>query len=498
MNRLGPSDSVEHVHLPYPTEREVISLTKKVFDVKDNNRHASRDSRRARRYTVDELDAVIDEEVIIPLKSRFDMSERDVSAIDYSVLKGVAKGIMVFYKELERDVNVGDLKRKDVMPILLEEVAIPLLMHFLRNAAIVNGCLIDDEMMKRRFCSDANFVRIGLEYLSQVCDKSLTEGCFQSCDSLNVVKAAYPLSTGVDKSNRDGVRRWERPDNTRISKFIRDLRESRGGGGSYIFSDEDLSRGKGLLLVGAVVNRCKKLASRYVDEKSLQEIARASWDAAGDHGVSSCMIRYKRNFSDRISLKLGRPLDYVYHPRVCYKYLMDSWRYMSFGLYKNAVDAALFKSQRVTCRGGDLEYFVVAEVYCMLAFLYRSGRLFGDDVFYGVKLKSQIGRLREMLNGFRPCVHQEGTFCIGGVALIPGNGESADVCRRAEINDAAIRFAVLRSALYGNRFGISEIKGFNELMYFLAVINDGLWSSEGVFKKWMRDVFFLDNSSSSS
>lgn len=272
MNRLGPSDSVEHVDLPYPTEREVISLIKKVLDVKDNNRHASRDSRRARRYTVDELDAVIDEEVIIPLKSRFDMSERDVSAIDYSVLKGVVKGIMVFYKELERDVNVGDLKRKDVMPILLEEVAIPLLMHFLRNAAIVNGCLIGDEMMKRRFCSDANFVRIGFEYLSQVCDKSLTEGCFQSCDSLNVVKAAYPLSTGVDKSSRDVVRRWERPGNTRISKFIRDLRESRGGGGSYIFSDEDLSRGKGLLLVGAVVNRCKKLASRYVDEKDRKSV----------------------------------------------------------------------------------------------------------------------------------------------------------------------------------------------------------------------------------
>ena len=210
------------------------------------------------------------------------------------------------------------------------------------------------------------------------------------------------------------------------------------------------------------------------------------------------MIRYKRNFSDRISLKLGRPPDYVYRPRVCYKYLMDSWQYMSLGLHKNAVDAALFRSQRVTCRGGDLEYFVVVEVYCMLAFLYRSGRLFGDNVFYGVKLKSQIGRLREMLNGFRPCVHQEGAFCIGDVAMIPGNGELADVWRRAEINDAAIRFAVLRSALYGNRFGISEIKGFDKFRYFLAVMNDGLWSSEGVFKEWMRDVFFLDDSSSSS
>ena len=426
------------------------------------------------------------------------MSECDVSAIDYSVLKGVVKRIMVFYKELERDVNVGDLKRKDVMPILLEEVAIPLLMHFLRNAAIVNGCLIGDEMMKRRFGSDANFVRIGLEYLSQVCDKSLVECRFQSCDSLNVVKAAYPLSTGVDKSNRDSVRRWERPGNTRISKFIRDLRASGGRGGSYVFSDEDLSRGKGLLLVGAVVNRCKKLASRYVDEKNLREIARASWDVAVDHDANGCMTRYKRNFSDRISVKLGRPLDYVYHPQVCHKYLMDSWQYMSLGLYRNAVDAALFRSQRVTCRGGDLEYFVVVEVYCMLAFLYRSGRLFGDNVFYGVKLKSQIGRLREMLNGFRPCVHQEGVFCIGDVAMIPGNGELAGVWRRAEINDAAIRFAVLRSALYGNRFGISEIKGFVKFRYFLAVMNDGLWSSEGVFKEWMRDVFFLDDSSSSS
>lgn len=498
MIRLGPSDIVEYMNLPYLTEREIISLIKKVFDIKDNNRHASRDSRSARRYTVDELDAVIDEEVIVPLKSRFDMSECDVSAIDYSVLKGVVKRIMVFYKELERDVNVGDLKRKDVMPIILEEVAIPLLMHFLRNAAIVNGYLIGDEMMKRRFDSDANFIRIGFEYLSQVRDKSLVECRFQSCDSVNVVKIAYPLSTGADKLNRDGVRRWERPCNNRISKFIRDLRASGGGVGSYIFSDEDLSRGKGLLLVGAVVNRCKKMASRYVDERNLREIARASWDVAVDHDANGCMTRYKRNFSDRISVKLGRPLDYVYHPRVCHKYLMDSWQYMSLGLYRNAVDAALFRSQRVTCRGGDLEYFVVVEVYCMLAFLYRSGRLFGDNVFYGVRLKSQIGRLREMLNGFRPCVHQEGTFCIGGVALIPGNGESADVCRRAEINDAAIRFAVLRSALYGNRFGISEIKGFNELMYFLAVINDGLWSSEGVFKKWMRDVFFLDNSSSSS
>lgn len=305
MIRLGPSDSVEYMDLPYLTEREVISLIKKVFDIKDNNRHASRDSRSTRRYTVDELDAVIDEEVIFPLKSGFDMPERDVSTIDYSVLKGVVKRIMVFYKELERDVNVGDLKRKDVMPILVEEVAIPLLMLFLRNAAIVNGCLIGDEMMKRRFGSDANFVRIGFEYLSQVCDKSLTECRFQSCDSLNVVKTAYPLSTGADKSNRDGVRRWERPYNTRISKFIRDLRASGGGVGSYIFSDEELSRGKGLLLVGAVVNRCKKMASRYVDEKNLREIARASWDVAVDHDANNCMARYKRNFSDRISVKLG-------------------------------------------------------------------------------------------------------------------------------------------------------------------------------------------------
>lgn len=390
---------------PYPTNLEVVLFLADVFDVRDKEKRLYKASKKPLRHLYYEIHDLIEKYVRGPLSGRMGSAIDGVD--DHDSFSFFSMGQNIFmgfesYGRLHRDVNVGDMERAELMPVLVEEVFISWAVKFMLSHQTSSMYSVLRYVLDGEF-EDLNPVRAINKFLSGLYGgrKYVSEKPFPSSFPEGFLACVYPGSTGVGKQGKDAFNRMRTPSSTTIINIAKDLKNIKcQEPGERVFSDQEIYYVTGHIFFGAVFNRCLDKTERYVSRTRLLEVMREVHDRASSNNSHVDMEFYKKRFKERISSMLNScggssasEPRYVLHMR-------EARRLLSEGLPAATVDECVKAARTAAYSGGRLEYAVVNEAFCMLSFMCRfGGELWDGGCGDGRKMRGELKYMKEILLG---------------------------------------------------------------------------------------------------
>jgi hypothetical protein len=392
---------------PYPTNLEVVLFLADVFDVREKSKGLYKASKKPFRHFYNEIQGLLANHVEGPLKNRMSAGidgVDDWEAPGLSSLFFCTYPVFWEYCRLPLEVNVGDIERDELMPVLIEEVFVPWAVSFMFPHRLPSIHRVLEYIVSKGFCEDVNPVRVAREFLDALYDtREYCSGKPFSADfPKSMLACVYPESKGVGKAGRDDFNRMRSPSNTKIINIAKDLENIKcQEAGERVFSDHEVNHAKWCIFFGALFNRCLDKAERYVSRARLLAVMREVYDRASSNDSYVDMEFYKRRFMDRVSSMLNSGESsstpaprYVLHMR-------EARRLLSEGAPGAAVDACVKAAREAAYSGGRLEYSVVNEAFCMLSFMYRFGsELWDGGCGDGRKMRGELEYMKDILLGF--------------------------------------------------------------------------------------------------
>lgn len=312
----------------------------------------------------------------------------------------------------------------------------------------------------------------------------------------------------MGKAGGDGFARMSVPSNSTISNFMSNLLAINSPEpGEKVLTGDIINDVKWRLFFGAVLNRCVKKAERYVDKKRLLSVARDVFEGDSKNRRRVDLNLCKKKFSERISSMLPATSGSSGSEPVYVRHLGEARRLLSAGDVGSAVDACVKAARGAAYSGGRQELSVVSEAFCLLAFVYRFGKyLWGSNDFGGLKLKSEMKYMKNVLRGacYGPA---EADLSIRGVISIlswgpayEGSGSGSEVVLKVrsdsvldyEINEGALRFAVMRPESYGNAFDFKGVRKYCTWNYMALVLSKKAWRARGRLGAAMKALPLVD------
>lgn len=392
---------------PYPTNLEVVLFLADVFDVREKSKGLYKASKKPFRHFYNEIQGLLANHVEGPLKNRMSTG---IDSIDDWEVPGLSLlffdiyRVFLDYIRLPLEVNVGDIERDGLMPVLIEEVFVPWAVSSMFSHGLPSMHRVLEYIVSKGFCEDANPVRVAREFLVALYDtrKYYSGKPFSAGFPKSMLACVYPESKEVGKAGRDDFNRMRSPSNTKIINIAKDLENIKcQEPGERVFSDREIDHAKWCIFFGALFNRCLDKAERYVSKARLLAVMREVYDRASSNDSHVDMEFYKRRFMDRVSSMLNSgegsstPAPrYVLHMR-------EARRLLSEGFPAASVDECVKAARTAAYSGGRLEYSVVNEAFCMLSFLYRFGsELWDGGCGDGRKMRGELKYMKGILLGF--------------------------------------------------------------------------------------------------
>ena len=498
---------------PYPTELEIILFLADVFDVREKGKRLYKESHKPFRHMYYELSDLVREIIETPLKKIMGRDAAcevgpELNFDDFS--RGIVRCVFD-YGMIVNKVNVGDLQRNELMPVLIEEVFVPLVAYFIHcNLSCSSLVRVAGPVFEEREFSEFDFMESTRGYLSWWYDYGhfVSEKRFPAGFPKTFSAFLCSDSVGMGKVGGDGFARMSVPSNSTISNFISNLLAINSPEPDekvltgYIINDV-----KWRLFFGAVFNRCVKKAERYVDKERLLSVVRDVFEGCSRDRWWVDLNLCKKKFSDRISSMLSATSGSSGSEPVCVRHLGEARRLLSAGDVGSAVDACVKAARGAAYSGGRQELSVVSEAFCLLAFVYRFGKyLWGSNDFGGIKLKSEMKYMKNVLRG--ACYGSgEADLSMHGVISIlsrgsnyEGGGSGSEVVLKAragsvldsEINEGALRFAFMRPGSYGNAFDFKGVRKYYFWNYMALVLSKKAWRGRGRLEAAMKALPVVD------
>lgn len=313
---------------------------------------------------------------------------------------------------------------------------------------------------------------------------------------------------GLGKAGRDSFERMSVPSNSTVANFMSRLVDINSPErGEVIFPERVIKDVKWGLFFGAVLNRCINKAEAYVNKERLLSVARDVFerDSRGCRRVDLSVC--KKKFSERVSSMLPVTTSSSGLEPVYVRHLGEARRLLFAGDAGAAVDACVKAARGAAYSGGRQELSVVSEAFCLLAFVYRFGKyLWGSSDFGGLKLKSEMKYMKNVLRGacYGPAeadLSMHGVISIlswGGACEGGGSGLEvvlkvrADSVLDREINEGALRFAILRRESYGDEFDFKDVRKFYTWRYNALVASEKAWRRRGCLEAAMKALPVVD------
>ena len=497
---------------PYPTELEVILFLADVFDVREKGKRLYKESHKPFRHRYYELSDLVREIIEVPLKKILgsDVACELGPTLSFGDLShGIAECVSR-YGRIVHEVNVGDLQRDELIPVLIEELFVPLAAYFIchdfrhHSLVCVGSSVLEYKGTRFDFMdSTKGYLSWLFEGGYYVSGKQFPEEFPKSFSSF-----LFSESFGMGKMGRDGFERMSVPSNSTIANFISRLVDVNSPEcGEIIFKDRIINDVKWRLFFGAVFNRCVKKAKRYVDKERLLSVARDVFEGCSRDRWCVDLNIYKKKFSERVSSMLPVTTSSSGLEPVYVRHLGEARRLLSSGDAGAAVDACIKAARGAAYSGGRRELSVVSEAFCLLAFVYRFGKhLWGSSDFGGLKLKSEMKYMKNVLRG--ACYGSgETDLSMHGVISIlsrgsgyEGGGSGSEVVLKAragsvldsEINEGALRFAFMRPGSYGNAFDFKGVRKYHIWNYMDLVLSKKAWRGRGRLEAAMKALPFVD------
>lgn len=189
------------------------------------------------------------------------------------------------------------------------------------------------------------------------------------------------------------------------------------------------------------------------------------------------------------------------------RHLGEARRLLSAGDVGSAVDACVKAARGAAYSGGRQELSVVSEAFCLLAFVYRFGKyLWGSNNLGGLKLKSEMKYMKNVLRGACHGPAEAGLSIRGVISILSwgpayeGSGSGSEVVLKVrsdsvldrEINEGALRFAILRRESYGDEFDFKNINKFYTWRYDALVASEKAWRGWGRLEAAMKALPVVD------
>ena len=481
---------------PYPTELEVILFLSEVLGVRKKGKRLYRASRKPLRNPSCEISSLVYENIQEPLRNlveSWSVEEKDASPFDFDFMwMKICEGLF-YYRGLVLDVNVGNLGREDVIPVLIEEFFVPWAMDFMISHKSIHLYSLLMYVVDEGFQEEGNPVVAVKKLMSDVYEsrKCASGRPFSEKLPRSLVGCLYPDEIGRGKEGRDCFNRMTSPSNLTIINLVKSLARIRcPDSGEDLFSGAEINDIKWHLFLRVFFNRFISAGNVYVSRARLLAVMKEVYGRASCNQLSVDMDFYVKRFKERISSMLnsggkGRELGPCYLSRI-----HEARRFLSSGNYGGAADECVMAAKSVVYSGGRLELAVVSEAFCMLAFLYRFGRwLGGEGCCDGRKLLSHMRYLKGALLGFRDVssCRFEGysiwkSSLLNGVVFLHDEDFSGFDGKfynfNREINEGALRFALFRAELYGDKFGLKDIGQIDPGRYM------ALAGSRRVWRRW--------------
>jgi hypothetical protein len=499
---------------PYPTELEVILFLADVFDVREKGKRLYKESHKPFRHRYYELSDLVREIIETPLKK---IMGRDVTCEVGSELnfddfgRGIV-GCMFNYGMIVNKVSVGDLQRNELMPVLIEEVFVPLTAYFIHCnlsfpflTQVAESVLEDNEGLSGFDFMDSTkeFLSWWYEYGHFVSGKQFPEG-FPKTFSAFLRSDSF----GMGKADGDSFARMSVPSNSTVSNLMNKLFDINSqGSGEEIFTGGIVSRAKWLLFFGAVFNRCVKKAEIYVSKTELLRIIQRVFEGKSKNAWHVDFNLCEKQFSERVSSMLPVTSGSSGSEPVYVRHLGEARRLLSAGDVGSAVDACVKAARGAAYSGGRQELSVVSEAFCLLAFVYRFGKyLWGSNNLGGLKLKSEMKYMKNVLRGACHGPAEAGLSIRGVISILSwgpayeGSGSGSEVVLKVrsdsvldrEINEGALRFAILRRESYGDEFDFKNINKFYTWRYDALVASEKAWRGWGRLEAAMKALPVVD------
>lgn len=481
---------------PYPTELEVILFLSEVLGVREKGKQLYRASRKPLRNPSYEISSLVYENIQEPLRNLVEswgVGEKGASSFDFDFMwMKICEGLFC-YRNLILDVNVGNLGREDVIPVLIEEFFVPWAMNFMISHKSIHLYSLMMYVVDEGFQEGANPVVAVKKLISDVYEsrKCASGRPFSEKLPSSLVGCLYPDVIGRGKEGRDCFNRMTTPSNLTIINLVNNLAGVRcPDSGEELFSVVEINDIKWHLFLGAFFNRFVSSGKVYVSRARVLAVMKGVYERASCNQLFVDMDFYVKRFKERISSMLnsgerGRELGPCYLLRI-----HEAGSFLSSGNYGSAADECVVAAKSAAYSGGRLELAVVSEAFCMLAFLYRFGRwLGGEGCCDGRKLLSHMRYLKGVLLGFRDVssCRFEGysiwkSSLLNGVVFLHDEDFSGFDGKfynfNREINEGALRFALFRAELYGDKFGLKDIGQIDPGRY------KALAGSRRVWKRW--------------
>lgn len=497
---------------PYPTELEVILFLADVFDVREKGKRLYKESHKPFRHMYYELSDMVREIIETPLKR---IMGRDVACalgptLNFDDLShGIAECVSR-YGRIVHEVNVGDIQRDELIPVLIEELFVPLAVYFICHDFRCHSLVCVGS-------SVLEYKGVGFDFMNSTkgCLSWLFEGgCYVSGKQFpeefpkSFSSFLFSESFGMGKMGRDGFERMSVSSNSTIANFISRLVDVNSPEcGEIIFKDRIINDVKWRLFFGAVFNRCVKKAERYVSKERLLSVARDVFEGCSRDNWRVDLSLYEKKFSGRVSSILPVTTSSSGLEPVYVRHLGEARRLLSSGDAGAAVDACVKAARGAAYSGGRQELSVVSEAFCLLAFVYRFGKyLWGSNDFGGIKLKSEMKYMKNVLRGAYYAPGKADISMHGVISILSwgpayeGGGSGSEVVLRAradsvldrEINEGALRFAILRRESYGDEFDFKEVRKFYTWRYDALVASEKAWRRRGCLEAAMKALPVVD------
>ena len=499
---------------PYPTELEVILFLADVFDVREKGKRLYKESHKPFRHRYYELSDLVREIIETPLKK---IMGRDVpcevgSELNFDNFSHDIVRCLFNYGMIVNKVNVGDLHRNELMPVLIEEVFVPLVAYFIRcNLSFPFLIRVADSVPENNEgLSEFDFMDSTKEFLSWwyeyghfVSGKQFPEG-FPKTFSAFLRSDSF----GMGKADGDSFARMSVPSNSTVSNLINKLLAINGQEpGEEIFTGDIVDKVKWLIFFGAVFNRCVKKAEIYVSKTELLRIIQRVFEGKSKNAWHVDLDLCEKQFSERVSSMLRATSGSSGSEPMYVRHLGEARRLLSAGDVGSAVDACVKAARGAAYSGGRQELSVVSEAFCLLAFVYRFGKyLWGSNDFGGLKLKSEMKYMKNVLRGACYGPAEAGLSIRGVISILSwgpayeGSGSGSEVVLKVrsdsvldhEINEGALRFAVMRPESYGNAFGFKGVRKYCTWNYMALVLSKKAWRARGRLGAAMKALPLVD------
>lgn len=481
---------------PYPTELEVILFISEVLGVREKGKRLYRASRKSLRNPSCEISSLVYENIQGPLRNlvgSWSVEEKDASSFDFDFMWMIICEGLSCYRNLVLDVSVGNLGRKDVMPVLIEEFFVPWAMNFMISHKSIHIYSLLMYVVEEGFQEGANPVLAVKKLISDIyaSRKCASGRPFSEKLPSSLVGCLYPDMIGRGKEGRDCFNRMTNPSNLTIISLVNKMTGIKcPDSGEGVFSVAEVNDIKWHLFLGAFFNRFISAGKAYVSRARVLVVMKEVYERASCNQLSVDMDFYVKRFEERISSMLNSE-EGSCELGPCYLLRIHEARSsLSSGNFGGAADECVVAAKSAAYSGGRLELAVVSEAFCMLAFLYRFGRwLGGEGCCDGRKLLSYMRYLKGVILGFRDVssCRFEG-YSIWKFSLLNGvvflrDEDFSGFDDRAynfdrEVNEGALRFALFRTDFYGDKFGLKDIGQIDHRRYM------ALAGSRRVWRRW--------------